>query len=100
MLWQRFLASKLAVLLSGLVAGAVTAPLLGRAARPVVRQAIKGGIVVQHEVLRIVEGLREELSDLTAEAHRQLGEERAPHVHVHADEHRHGHNHAPAPGKA
>lgn len=90
MLWQRFIASKLAVLLSGLVAGAVTAPLLGRAARPVARQVIKGGLVVQHEVLRIVEGLREELSDLTAEAKRELGEEVAHHGHIHD----HAHNHA------
>lgn len=93
-LWQRLITSNLTVLLSGMAVGAITAPLLGRAARPLVRQLIKGGIVVQQEVVHIVEGLREELQDITAEARQELGEEPA------RIEHRHDHHHAHAQASA
>jgi len=86
-MWQSFMASKLAVLLAGIVAGAVTAPLLGRAVRPVVRQAIKGGLVAQREILRMVDDIRENLQDLTAEAKSELGEEPTLHRHNHGHEH-------------
>jgi hypothetical protein len=91
-MWQHFLASKLIVLLSGLTAGAVTAPFLSRATRPLVRQLLKGGILARREIMRITEGLREELQDLTAEAKSELGEEPAPHEHAHAGAHDQGPN--------
>lgn len=91
-MWQSLMASKIAVLLAGLVTGAVAAPLLGRAARPVVRQVIKSGLVAQREILRMVDDVRENLQDITAEAKSELGEEPAAHHHDH--NHAHGHAHA------
>lgn len=89
-MWQTFIAGRLAAFLAGIVGGALTAPLLGRAARPVVRQVIKGGIVAQRELLRVVEHVREDLQDLTAEARSELGEEPSPrHAHAHDHEHQH-----------
>ncbi|APR79067.1 Hypothetical protein A7982_04414 [Minicystis rosea] len=94
-MWQRIIASKLAIALSGLVAGAVSAPLLGRAARPLARRIIKGGIVAQREILRIVESFREELQDISAEAKSELGEDPAQ-LHRHGDGHKHAHERARA----
>ncbi|MFT3770630.1 MAG: DUF5132 domain-containing protein [Minicystis sp.] len=85
-LWQRIVASKLMTLLAGMAAGAVTAPLVGRAVRPLVKDLIKAGIVTQREILQITAGLREELEDITAEARAELGEPAEP-VHVHEHEH-------------
>jgi hypothetical protein len=82
-MWQTFVASKLAVLLAGLVTGALAAPLLGHAARPVVRRVIKGGIVAQREIRRRVDDIREELEDIAAEVRHELGEEPVSHHHHH-----------------
>jgi hypothetical protein len=49
---------------------------------------IKGGIVAQRELLRIVDDVREDLQDLTAEAKDELGEE--PETHAHHHNHAHG----------
>lgn len=95
-MWQSFIAGRLAALLLGIAGGALTAPLLGRAARPIVRQAIKGGIIAQREILRLVEDLREDLQDLTAEAKSELGEELEPPHHEHPHHHNHAHGRAQA----
>lgn len=94
-LWQRILASKLAVLFAGMATGAITAPLLGRAARPLVRELIKAGLVVQEEVLHIAADMREELQDIVAEARQELGEPPAHAEHDHHHHHEH-HNHGRA----
>ncbi|APR79071.1 Hypothetical protein A7982_04418 [Minicystis rosea] len=92
-LWQRIIASKLTVLLAGMAAGAISAPLLGRATRPLIRDLIKAGIVSQQEILRIVAGLREELEDITAEAKAELGEPAVHANHDHDHDHDFSHNH-------
>ncbi|WP_437325292.1 hypothetical protein [Sorangium sp. So ce381] len=85
--------SKLIVALSALAAGALFAPLVGRAVRPLALLAVKGGIVAQRELVGIVEGLREELQDIVAEAKAQLGDLSEPtsgddgHAHDHAHAH-------------
>ncbi|MFT3769279.1 MAG: DUF5132 domain-containing protein [Minicystis sp.] len=96
-LWQRIIASKLTVLLAGMAAGAITAPLLGRAARPLVKDLIKAGLVTQQELMHIFAGLREELEDITAEAKEELGEHPLPAAHGHDhDHHHHDHRRAQA----
>jgi hypothetical protein len=87
-LWQRIIASKLTLLFSGLAAGAVTAPLLGRAARPVVRGLIRAGLVAQRELLEIAAKLREEVEDIAAETKHELGERTVPVEHEHERGHR------------
>lgn len=81
--WQRIIASKLTILFSGVTAGALTAPLLGRAARPVVRGLIRAGLVAQREILDIAAKLREEVEDIAAETKHELGERTAPVEHKH-----------------
>ncbi|WP_129577328.1 MULTISPECIES: DUF5132 domain-containing protein [Sorangium] len=94
----QFAQSKLVVALSGLAAGALFAPLVGRGVRPLVRLIVKGGIVAQRELLVIVEGLREELQDIVAEAKAELGDlsESADGEEVHASHHAHAHERAGA----
>jgi hypothetical protein len=87
-LWNRLIASKLTVLFTGVAAGAVTAPLLGRAARPLVLGLVKARIVVQQEILQLAARMREELEDITAEAKHELGERPAHVEHPHDDGHR------------
>lgn len=58
-------------------------PAIGRAVRPVVREVIKGGIVVGGGLQRATEEARASLGDLTAEARQEVekseetGEKRA-----------------------
>ena len=59
---------------SGVVA-AFFAPLLTKQLRPVVRGAIKGGIVTGRYVQKVAEGVVEDLQDITAEAKAQLAQE-------------------------
>jgi hypothetical protein len=88
--------SRLVVALTSLAAGALVAPLVGRAVRPLVRLVVKGGIVAQRELAGIVEGLREELQDIVAEAKAELGDDPEPDpgegAHAH-DAHDHAHAH-------
>lgn len=60
---------------SGL-AFAVTAPLLGRQARPAVRGAIKGGLVAGRYFQRVASSVKEDVQDLTAEAKSDLDVEK------------------------
>ncbi len=65
----------LAIYALGLGSAAVAktaGPAIGRAARPVVRNAIKGGLVLSHEVQRLTEEASAQLGDLTAEAREEL----------------------------
>jgi hypothetical protein len=62
--------------LSG-VAAAVIAPLFTKQLRPVVRGAIKGGIVTGRYVQRAAEGVVEDFQDITAEAKAELAEQEA-----------------------
>jgi hypothetical protein len=57
---------------------AVAAPLLGRQARPVVRGAIKGGILAGRYVQKTASSLKEDVEDITAEAKADLDIERNP----------------------
>ncbi|WP_437979175.1 DUF5132 domain-containing protein [Sorangium sp. So ce295] len=90
--------SKLFVALSSLAAGALLAPLVRRAVRPLVLLIVKGGIVTQRELTGIVEGLREELQDIVAEAKAELGDvsEPASGENGHAHDHAHAHQRAGA----
>ena len=62
--------------LSG-VAAAVIAPLFTKQLRPVVRGAIKGGIVTGRYVQKVAEGVVEDFQDITAEAKAELAEQEA-----------------------
>lgn len=75
---KRLFASKLTALFAGLVAGAITAPILGRAARPLARRLVKAGLVAQREIRELAAGAREELEDITAEVKHEIGESPAP----------------------
>ncbi|WP_437526277.1 DUF5132 domain-containing protein [Sorangium sp. So ce726] len=90
--------SKLIVALSSLAAGALFAPLVGRAVRPLALLVVKGGIVAQRELVGIVEGLREELQDIVAEAKAELGDVSEPisGENGHAHDHAHAHQRAGA----
>lgn len=50
----------------GLLRAAV--PRIGRASRPVVRATIRQGVLFQREMQQIVQSVREDLEDVTAEA--------------------------------
>jgi hypothetical protein len=43
-------------------------PRVGRASRPVVRSAIREGVLLQRELQQMVESVREDLEDVAAEA--------------------------------
>jgi Protein of unknown function (DUF5132) len=66
---------------SGLAA-AFALPLFGRQARPVVRGAIKGGIIAGRYVQKAASSVKEDVQDITAEAKADLdvedGSERGP----------------------
>jgi hypothetical protein len=62
--------------LSG-VAAAVIAPLFTKQLRPVVRGAIKGGIVTGRYFQKVAEGVVEDLQDITAEAKAELADQEA-----------------------
>jgi hypothetical protein len=51
---------------------AVTAPLLGKQARPVVRGAIKGGLLAGRYFQRVASSIKEDVQDLTEEAKSDL----------------------------
>jgi hypothetical protein len=51
---------------------AVTAPLLGRQARPAVRGAIKGGLMAGRYFQRVASSVKEDIQDITAEAKADL----------------------------
>jgi hypothetical protein len=55
---------------------AVTAPLLGKQARPAVRGAIKGGLVAGRYFQRVASGVKEDIQDMTAEAKANLDVEK------------------------
>ena len=62
--------------LSG-VAVAVVAPLFTKQLRPVVRGAIKGGIVTGRYVQKVAEGVVEDFQDITAEAKAEIAKDEA-----------------------
>lgn len=85
-----FLQSKWAVALSALLLGSVAAPALGRMLRPVFRNAVKGGILLQRHLNELVASLREDVEDVVAEAKAELATTEAaaePHQSTH---HQHG----------
>ena len=55
---------------------AVTAPLLGRQARPAVREAIKGGLLAGRYFQRVASSVKEDVQDLTEEARLDLDVEK------------------------
>jgi hypothetical protein len=60
--------------LSG-AAFAVLAPFFTKKLRPVVRSAIKGGIVTGRYVQKVAEGVVEDLQDITAEARAEIAKD-------------------------
>jgi hypothetical protein len=60
------------------VAVAVLAPLFTKQLRPVVRGAIKGGIVTGRYVQKVAEGVVEDLHDITAEAKAEIAKDETP----------------------
>jgi hypothetical protein len=70
-----FLTSRAAVFALGVAAaGAFRAygPALGRLLRPVVKETIKGGLVLTREARTLADQVREELEDVTAEAQAEV----------------------------
>ncbi len=65
---------------------AFAAPLLNRQARPVVRGAIKGGILASRYVQKAAAGIKEDVQDMTAEAQADLDIEKNPPPSVSGDE--------------
>jgi hypothetical protein len=63
--------------LSG-IAAAVVAPLFTKQLRPVVRGAIKGGIVTGRYVQKVAEGVVEDFQDITAEAKADIAKDETP----------------------
>jgi hypothetical protein len=63
--------------LSGVVMAAM-APLLTKQLRPVVRGAIKGGIVTGRYVQKVAEGVVEDFQDITAEARAEIAKDETP----------------------
>jgi hypothetical protein len=55
---------------------AVTAPLLGRQARPAMRGAIKGGLLAGRYFQRVASSVKEDVQDLTQEAKSELDVEK------------------------
>ena len=55
---------------------AVTAPLLGRQARPAMRGAIKGGLLVSRYFQGVASSVKEDVQDLTEEAKSDLDAEK------------------------
>jgi hypothetical protein len=68
------LQSKLVLAISALFVGSILGPVLGRALRPTLRRAVKGGILAQRALLGVAAGLREDIEDIVAEAKTELGD--------------------------
>lgn len=62
------------------------APALGTVARPLLREAIKGGILLTRQVQAVVQEAWQEVEDLTAEAQAEVDQEhpKGPEPHSHA----------------
>ncbi len=54
------------------LAGVVVSPFLKPILRPIARQAVKGGIIMNKGIHKLVTEAREELDDLRAEAQEEL----------------------------
>lgn len=80
---RNVLQSRWVIALSALAVGALAAPVLGPAIRPIVRGAVKAGILTQRRLTTVVAGLREELEDVVAEAKDELGAEPETPTHPH-----------------
>jgi hypothetical protein len=84
MLWRTLLhalASRQATFLLG--AGSVVvlkavAPAIGTVARPLLREAIKGGILLTRQVQAVAQEAWQEVEDLTAEAQAEVDQQQAP----------------------
>ena len=74
MVWKaltRALASRGTIFVMGAASAAVlkaVAPAIGNAARPLLREAIKGGILLGRQVQTVVQEAWQEVEDITAEA--------------------------------
>lgn len=62
-MWQKGL-----FLLAGVLVAPILKPLLKQVGRPLAREVIKYGLVVSGQVKEIVQDVREDFEDLTAEA--------------------------------
>lgn len=51
--------------------GTIVTPLLGSILRPLVREVVRGGVLLAHEVHKITEEIREEVEDAKAEVKSQ-----------------------------
>jgi F0F1-type ATP synthase membrane subunit b/b' len=74
-MWQKLLTSKSTYFALGAVVGLsykTVIPAIGRALRPVVKETVKGGIVLGQQVQTLVDEAREELEDIVAEAQQDL----------------------------
>jgi hypothetical protein len=71
----KLLTSKTAIFALGAVSVAawnVAAPILGGVLRPVLKEAIKGGILLGRQVQTLAEEVWQDVEDLTAEARSEL----------------------------
>jgi hypothetical protein len=88
MFW-RMLASPRTMFLLGAASGVVLkaiAPAVGSMVRPLVRETIKGGILLTRQVQAVVQEAWQEVEDLTAEAQAAVDQEhpQGPASHSHA----------------
>lgn len=66
--------------------GAASAPVVNRILMPVVREAVKGGVLLAIEVKKTAVGVGEDLKDITAEAKRDAETHRREHERREHDE--------------
>jgi hypothetical protein len=50
----------------------VAAPFIGRALRPIIRTAVKEGVLIQRQVQAVVQEARQDVEQLTAEARAEV----------------------------
>jgi hypothetical protein len=77
-MWPRLFTSHTAIFFMGAASVAVLkamAPLLGSVGRPLLREAIKGGLLLKREIQTVVEEAWQDVEDITAEAQAEIERE-------------------------
>jgi hypothetical protein len=80
MLCLKLLTSKTAMLALGAASAAswnVVGPMLGNVVRPLLKEAIKGGLLLQKQVQSIAQEAWQDIEDLTAEAKAEMDRKKA-----------------------
>ena len=56
----------------GFVAGMLAAPQVKKLLRPVVKEVVKAGLVIDNQIQQVASGVKEDLEDITAEASAEI----------------------------